>query len=132
MHAFTITTALLAALGATASPIYNNNNNNNNNATEVDVVRRSNSCLGMTAPADDYQFVWSVYLDNDDKYNKQCGGGCLDNLRGQCGLIVDWGCTRGSDNVAHMTFYTDDFCTPYKVSKALKKCTQGTQVINCN
>lgn len=36
-----------------------------------------------------------------------CGAGLLDNLRGQCGDVDDWGCAQQpeQDNGAYITFY---------------------------
>ncbi|KAK7718897.1 hypothetical protein SLS57_006007 [Botryosphaeria dothidea] len=105
----TLLTALLAITTATASPITANDNSSN------DLVRRSNSCTNTF-----YVLAakWDVYLDNDASYNKQCGGGCLDNIRGRCGVVTDWGTGSG--------------CTNYDMTQALKACTKGQQTINCS
>ncbi|KAF4302221.1 hypothetical protein GTA08_BOTSDO09653 [Botryosphaeria dothidea] len=118
----TLLTALLAITTATASPITANDNSSN------DLVRRSNSCTNTF-----YVLAakWDVYLDNDASYNKQCGGGCLDNIRGRCGVVTDWGCERNG-GTAHMHFSTGSGCTNYDMTQALKACTKGQQTINCS
>ncbi|GME65739.1 hypothetical protein GTA08_BOTSDO09653 [Neofusicoccum parvum] len=119
MHASTILAALLAGL-AMATPIANNDET-------VKVVKRSNSCTN------DFGVVyatWSIYLDNDATYNKQCGGGCLDNIRGRCGDVTDWGCTRDSAGTAHYTFNTVSGCTNYDMTQALHACSK--QTIDCS
>ncbi|GME34945.1 uncharacterized protein LTHEOB_11506 [Neofusicoccum parvum] len=124
MHISTITTLLLGlSLGAMASPI------TNKGETDVNLVRRTNSCSSKN-----YQIManlWNVYLDNDADYNKQCGGGCLDNIRGRCTNVTDWKCERDSAGQAHMNFLTPSGCSNWAMTQALKACTKGEQTIDC-
>jgi hypothetical protein len=75
---------------------------------------------------------WTVTVVKDTQYNKQCGGGCLDNLRGRCGAITMWGCSRNSDGGARYEFDTTDFCSDYDVTQAMLACTKKEQNIPCS
>ncbi|KAL0254262.1 hypothetical protein SLS55_009736 [Diplodia seriata] len=75
---------------------------------------------------------WDIYLDNDVYYNKHCGNGCLDNIRGKCGDVLNWGCARNDAGQAHMTFSIANGCTSDHMTQALKKCTKGEQTIECS
>lgn len=105
-----------------ASPI------SNNTETDVNLVRRSNSC---TRKYEGVDFRWNIYLDNDDYYNTECGKGCLDNFRGKCATITNWDCKLDSAKRAHYEFITPVGCSSYAITQALKKCTKGEQTINC-
>ncbi|KAJ5185492.1 hypothetical protein N7472_010332 [Penicillium cf. griseofulvum] len=63
-----------------------------------------------------------------------CGQGYLDNFRGRCGVITDWGCKFVDENVdrveekeknedritgAKMTFSTDVFCSASDIIAAM-------------
>ncbi|KAF9636573.1 hypothetical protein BFW01_g7469 [Lasiodiplodia theobromae] len=122
MHA-SIITALVLAAGAIASPI------TPNIETETKLVRRGNSCTTKN-----YQIMakdWNVYLDNDASYNKQCGGGCLDNIRKYCDVVTGWGCDRDANGQAHMSFMTPAGCSNWAMTEALKDCTRKEQTIDC-
>lgn len=123
MHASLITALVLAA-GAIASPI------TPNVQSDMKLSRRANSCT-----TSNYEIMakqWNVYLDNDAYYNKQCGGGCLDNIRGRCGSIVTgWGCDRDANGQAHMSFMTPAGCSNWAITQALNACTKKEQTIDC-
>lgn len=126
MHASAIT-ALLAglslSLGAVASPI-------SKAETDVKLARRANSCTHLSYEI--FAHKWEIYLDNDANYNKQCGGGCLDNIRGRCTTVTDWGCSRDDAGQAYMHFLTPAGCSDYDMTQALKACTKGEQTIDCS
>ncbi|KAL0259196.1 hypothetical protein SLS55_006701 [Diplodia seriata] len=126
MHFSAITTVVLGLSlgGALGSPI-----DTSAAAPSNKLVRRANSCTSQN-----YQIMankWSVYLDNDTYYNKKCGNGCLDNIRGRCNNVSDWGCSRDANGQAHMTFLTPAGCSNWAMTQALKACTKGEQTIDC-
>ncbi|CAK7232463.1 hypothetical protein SEUCBS140593_008268 [Sporothrix eucalyptigena] len=60
-------------------------------------------CIGLGE-----QFI--IYTETWGSSDKGCGGGVLDNLRGQCCTnVVNWGCDRAgpSNNGARMSFALD-------------------------
>ncbi|EOD43882.1 hypothetical protein GTA08_BOTSDO09652 [Neofusicoccum parvum] len=121
MHASTILSACLLAFGALASPLPDN-------TTEVaeHLFRRSNTCITDGGAVRG----WRINVDNDAAYNKQCGGGCLDNIRGRCGVVTSWACGRDDAGTATYHFYTTSGCTPYDMTQALHACTKMT--IDCS
>lgn len=89
----------------------------------------ANYCYGEYKSTD---YWWRVDVAGDDKYNTVCGNGCLDNLRGRCGVITSWGCNRNPDGGAHYEFFTDIGCTSYDVTQAILACTNNEQNIPCS
>ena len=53
-----------------------------------------------------YQFLFQIYTNNFGQDVDGCGKGLLDNLRGYCGVINNWGCDLMPDNCAYSTFIT--------------------------
>lgn len=119
MHASALLILAIGTLGAMAGPMSSPNH----------LVRRENKCKSLLSASD---IKWSIYLDNDPYYNKQCGGGCLDNIRGRCGVVTSWECSRDGNNRGHMTFFTSIGCTDYDMTQALHACTKGEQTIDCS
>ncbi|OQE19221.1 hypothetical protein PENFLA_c019G03579 [Penicillium flavigenum] len=77
-----------------------------------------------------------------------CGQGYLDNLRGRCGTITDWGCMFVDENVnkveekeknedqitgAKMTFLTQAFCSASDIIEAIgaASAADGRKSSNC-
>lgn len=66
----------------------------------------------ITCPPSAYD--WTVYTPNWGAPNSEnfpmdtCGAGFLDNLRGRCGVITNWGCEKGGtdDRDTKHTFAT--------------------------
>lgn len=78
---------------------------------------------------------WQVYATKDSMpIDQVCGQGYLDNFRGRCGVISDWGCEfvdrevnrvedkeDNEDQImgAKMTFTTQTFCMPGDIIAAM-------------
>ncbi|KKY14746.1 hypothetical protein UCDDS831_g08023 [Diplodia seriata] len=122
MHASAVLALVIGTLGAVASPVSSPNNDVHQ------LVRRANQCKSLYGGSD---IRWSIYLDNDAYYNKKCGNGCLDNIRGRCGVVTSWECSRDANNRAHMNFYTTIGCSNYDMTQALHACTKKEQTIDC-
>lgn len=89
----------------------------------------ANYCYGQNGGV----FIdWKIDVAKDSTYNGNCGAGCLDNLRGRCGAISDWGCNRNPDGGAHYEFLTTAGCTAYGVTQAMLACTRQEQNIPCS
>jgi hypothetical protein len=68
---------------------------------------------------------FDIWVPDDKKYNRVCGSGCLDNIRGRCGSsVTDWGCDMGKDGVAYYHFNTQSFCSDGDMEAAMKACTK--------
>jgi hypothetical protein len=77
---------------------------------------------------------WTVNIANDDKYDTGgCGAGFLDNFRGRCGAITNWGCNYvdGTTNIV-MTFATSDFCTGDDITAAIRAASYGNVDLFCS
>ncbi|EKG12648.1 hypothetical protein MPH_10237 [Macrophomina phaseolina MS6] len=126
MHATTVLVSLLSLTGFTAlaTPVPSGSETSGDHINAL--ARRTNVCL-----AEDGAIKrWAVNIDNDSAYNKQCGGGCLDNIRGRCGVVTDWGCERNGLDTGLYRFKTSAFCSLNDMTQALHACTGLT--INCS
>lgn len=125
MHATTVLISLLSLTGFTAlaSPVPSAETSAN---TDNTLVRRTSNCMAQDGVAKQ----WVVNLDNDAAHNKQCGGGCLDNIRGRCGAVTGWRCERNTAGTGIYHFSTSAFCTLNDMTQALHACSGLT--INCS
>jgi hypothetical protein len=95
------------------------------------VVRRAkdpNVCIGTNHAL---AIRWDIWVQNEKKYNTQCGNGCLDNFRGRCGAVTDWGCDLGKDGHGYYHFTTQALCQDVDMQAAVKACTKGEINIHC-
>lgn len=97
-------------------------------ASPARLSKRENSCWhgdqGLNR-------VWTVYIDDDAKYDKGgCGAGFLDNFRGRCGEIDGWSCTLFGDQ-AQISFVTGVGCTDYDISQAILAASYGDLNVAC-
>ncbi|KAJ5922315.1 hypothetical protein N7516_010018 [Penicillium verrucosum] len=98
---------------------------------------------GETVPDDDACSVFEAAGNNNVEVyatkesmpiDQVCGQGYLDNFRGRCGIISNWGCMFVDENVkkveekeknedqitgAKMTFHTNSFCSSYDIIAAM-------------
>ena len=74
-----------------------------------------------TSPA----FQWAILLPSQPPGG--CGGGFLDNFRGRCGVISNWGCTfvGAEETTAMLYFATSVFCTAYDITAAIGAASYG-------
>ncbi|KAK0516037.1 hypothetical protein JMJ35_002071 [Cladonia borealis] len=82
----------------------------------------------------DITLNYGVLIPNDSEYDKSCGEGFLDNLRGRCGVISGWGCgyTGAENTTAALSFSTVNTCTEWDVTQALLAASYGKLNIPCN
>lgn len=90
------------------------------------------SCVGQDTDGD-LAINWNVVVNHDSKYDTGgCGAGFLDNFRGRCGTISNWGCNIGDNDSANMNFDTSLFCTAYDITQAILAATGGAVNLACN
>lgn len=80
-----------------------------------------------------YYLMWTVNVAGAKYYTKdECGSGFLDNFRGRCGAITNWGCDYVPDTAdAKMSFWTSIACTNYDITQAIKASTNGERTVDC-
>lgn len=66
-------------------------------------------------------------MQNDQKYNTNCGRGVLDNARGACGNIEAWECyyTDAQKGEAIITFRSPKGCKASSIAGAVSAAFQG-------
>ncbi|PGH16529.1 hypothetical protein AJ79_01634 [Helicocarpus griseus UAMH5409] len=85
---------------------------------------------------DSMRSQWYVFATKESMpINQRCGAGYLDNLRGECGWVIDWGCKFVDENAkkveekeknedqikgAIMTFVTAGTCSGSHIKRAMK------------
>lgn len=83
-----------------------------------------------------WRSMWYVYATKESMpISEECGAGYLDNLRGECGVITNWGCMfhdedgvkveekeKNEDRIkgARMTFETAGTCSGNNIMEAMK------------
>lgn len=100
------------------SELHSTTKNINANNTETPDGRWSQgrNSLCFTSSSLVHAGAYAIYLDGWGRDGDRCGGGALDNLRGQCGLVDWWGCKEwGTDGVL-LTFQLPG---PWRVKCAL-------------
>jgi hypothetical protein len=78
-----------------------------------DEMSRASNYSALDSPSDSYcttirtnfTFFFQIYLSTWGQDTDGCGKGLLDNLRGQCGVVNQWGCDPMADNSAYVTFW---------------------------
>jgi hypothetical protein len=72
----------------------------------------------------DFVVYWGIHLPNDKGIDATCGGGVLDNVRGQACTPTNWQCVYDDDNDpnsgAWMYFTAVNGCREASVEAALK------------
>jgi hypothetical protein len=98
----------------------------------------SNRCEYRFDGSETFFTVWMAGWGNNDGTSLSgCGTGLLDNLRGQCGNVVDWGCDEIRENPhdtkVHFTLPGRSGPNPYCVSEAIRRASWGGSVnIGCS
>lgn len=131
MRTFSLIVTSLAALAAAApAPAFTPAENN--------LVRRMEDSCTDTPSGAKFQgsplwVEWKLEIAGAKYYTKdECGSGFLDNFRGRCGAITDWGCEYVPDTAdAKMSFKTSLFCSDYDISQAIKAATNGERDVPC-
>lgn len=103
-------TALDSELDSTTKNI-----NANNTETPDGRWSQGRNSLCFTSSSIVHAGAYAIYLDGWGRDGDRCGGGALDNLRGQCGLVDRWGCKEWGTGVL-LTFQLPG---PWRVKCAL-------------
>ena len=94
---------------------------------------RRNDGVVCKGTAEQGQSAWHVVVNHDSVYDKgPCGQGFLDNFRGWCGDITDWGCDIGPNDSANMNFVTSIFCTASNIAQAISAATSNKVHLDCS
>lgn len=80
--------------------------NTDGNLTELPIQHWSQGRNSLCFTNSDYVATgkYAIYLDGWGQEPDGCGKGALDNLRGHCGVILNWGCRPWGSGVL-LTFY---------------------------
>lgn len=124
MQTFTnhVTTAVLAFIiystGIGAIPLQST-------VIENSLVVRADAVCTTYMSAFGFAIGWLVIIPGDDRFDgTNCGSGFLDNLRGHCGVITDWGCKRSGVD-ATITFLASDLCLSPDINAAIDAASGG-------
>ena len=95
-------------------------------------ARATDSCIGNIVGCPDAVSLIHYRITINTPYDNQvdgCGRGFLDNFRGRCGVITNWGCTAVEPGRAiYMDFWANAFCEANDISEAIGAANGGRKI----
>jgi hypothetical protein len=95
-------------------------------------ARATDGCIGTIVGCPDAvsEIHWRITINTPyDNQADGCGRGFLDNFRGRCGVITNWGCNAVEPGRAiFMDFLTHAFCTSFDITEAMRAASGGRTV----